>query len=315
MKGVIIIMLGALSLGLGAAKDISNIVSGIKQENINKGQLKLQQDQHAYQKELNSLQMEREDNAYQRQAADMKAAGINPLMAGIQGGAAAGGMNAAQANAIPAEGGPKDVGGGMLAGMQLMNEDRQIEQQKKLQQAQINKMEAETIGQTNINETYEEDQQEAIAASKQQRDKQAEEARASREEQRELREAQTMRERTQRMQDIQEILNNLGIHTGTAHFEGGVKIPIFKKGHAGLAGGWETRTFTNSNELFSAINNGEITEEQAYGALANFQRTRTLEPEKEETQEESEPRNNGRERRSIAELTQGIARRPLGSGR
>lgn len=42
-----------------------------------------------YQKELNNLLMQREDNAYQRKAADLAKAGINPMLAGLGGGAQA----------------------------------------------------------------------------------------------------------------------------------------------------------------------------------------------------------------------------------
>lgn len=47
------------------------------------------------QMELNRLQMQREDNAYQRMSADMKAAGLNPAGAISSGGSSAGGMSSA----------------------------------------------------------------------------------------------------------------------------------------------------------------------------------------------------------------------------
>lgn len=53
--------------------------------------MKFQREQFEYQKQLNQLQMEREDNAVQRRAKDLNAAGINRLMADGQS-AASGGM-------------------------------------------------------------------------------------------------------------------------------------------------------------------------------------------------------------------------------
>lgn len=51
------------------------------QKNIAQQNFGLQQNQFDYQKRLNTLQMEREDNAIQRQVADLQAAGFSPLMA------------------------------------------------------------------------------------------------------------------------------------------------------------------------------------------------------------------------------------------
>ena len=57
----------------------------------------LQQEQFQYQKDLNELQMQREDNAMQRQVADLKAAGFSPLAAIGGSGSAAGSLNAGTA--------------------------------------------------------------------------------------------------------------------------------------------------------------------------------------------------------------------------
>lgn len=57
----------------------------------------LQQSQFQYQKDLNELQMQREDNAIQRQVADYKAAGFSPLAAIGGNGSAAGSLNAGTA--------------------------------------------------------------------------------------------------------------------------------------------------------------------------------------------------------------------------
>lgn len=57
----------------------------------------LQQEQFQYQKDLNELQMQREDNAMQRQVADLQAAGFSPLAAIGGSGSAAGSLNAGSA--------------------------------------------------------------------------------------------------------------------------------------------------------------------------------------------------------------------------
>lgn len=64
-------------------------------EDVSTKNFNLQEQQFEYQKELNQLTMQREDNAFQRQVADLKNAGLSPLM--IAGGSPASVLTSAQA--------------------------------------------------------------------------------------------------------------------------------------------------------------------------------------------------------------------------
>lgn len=95
--------------GLGALSSAGSIAGSL----INMG----------FQNKWNRIQMEREDNAIQRRMADLKAAGINPLLAGQIGGASAGGYSAPsfETNAV-SKGIEAAMVGQQLKTMQLQNE-------------------------------------------------------------------------------------------------------------------------------------------------------------------------------------------------
>lgn len=85
-------------IGAGLGQAVSGVVGGLfdksntdstnsLNDKINKRNLKFQETQ-------NNIMRSREDNAHQREAADLEAAGINKLMAGMNGAQASGGLGA-----------------------------------------------------------------------------------------------------------------------------------------------------------------------------------------------------------------------------
>lgn len=110
-------ILGAISAFIGITSLLYNIWKGVddsqeaaltsknsldlankqldSNEKIANQNYELSKEQFEYQKELNNLQMQREDTAMQRQVADLKAAGLSPLMAA--GGASSAPLTSANA--------------------------------------------------------------------------------------------------------------------------------------------------------------------------------------------------------------------------
>lgn len=99
-------------IGLGAINTIYGIFSNERARGDSRGDVAWQKDlserQFSYQKDLNQLQMDREDTQFQRRSADMQAAGLHPTLA--VGGAGAttpamgnigGGSNSLQAPPVP----------------------------------------------------------------------------------------------------------------------------------------------------------------------------------------------------------------------
>ena len=75
---------------IGLAQDNLKLNEKTAQQNF-----ELSQEQFEYQKKLNELTMQREDTAFQRQVADLKAAGLSPL--NISGGSPASVLTSANA--------------------------------------------------------------------------------------------------------------------------------------------------------------------------------------------------------------------------
>jgi hypothetical protein len=69
---------GIIQGAVGGTIDIVNFFRGIEKDSYNR---RSEEENQQYQRSMNALALNREDNAVQRRAADMAAAGINPIMA------------------------------------------------------------------------------------------------------------------------------------------------------------------------------------------------------------------------------------------
>jgi len=131
------IMFGPIALG--AALGFGQSMYQNKQNQLAQEDTQRFSDEQA---RLNRDWQERMSNtAYQRQKADLKSAGMNPMLAINQGGASTpGGGMASSPGRPPAE---MNITGGMAAAAQVAQQAKQMEQQEKLTDASVRKTNTE----------------------------------------------------------------------------------------------------------------------------------------------------------------------------
>lgn len=120
-----------ISGGISAGTSLLGGLSNARQsERWAQRNLDLQKSQFEYQKQLNNLQMSREDSAYQRAVSDAKAAGLSPLA--VSGGASAGAMSSTAFSGVGNNAGQVDYSGiqsGLSNALSVYNAGLQREQQ------------------------------------------------------------------------------------------------------------------------------------------------------------------------------------------
>lgn len=148
---------GLINNGMQQGANQQNIDS---QNAINQRNIDFQKETNAKNEALMREGWARDDNAVQRRAADLAAAGINPLLAagsaaGNSGPIALQSPQAGQAVAKKALSMP-DLSGGAMALMQMRNQAMNQEAERELTKKQIEKMDSEITGQnvSNLNSLF-----------------------------------------------------------------------------------------------------------------------------------------------------------------
>lgn len=137
-------------VGSGLSKQAADDASGIAQKNYeeqvraNNLNFQMQQQNLDYQKALQKQLFEREDNATQRRAADLRSAGLSPVLAA---GSAAGAGDQVAVNTPQIQAPQKDWGAGLQAKMQyaqMINQVGKSTAELGMMKAQIENIKAQT---------------------------------------------------------------------------------------------------------------------------------------------------------------------------
>lgn len=115
------------SLISGGAGLLSGLVNAATSSYWANKNLSFQQKQFDYQRELNALQMQREDSAFQRAVADARAAGLSPLA--VSSGAVTGDLSSTQLSGVGNNAGQIDLSSAVNNALSVYQAGLQREQQ------------------------------------------------------------------------------------------------------------------------------------------------------------------------------------------